>query len=74
MKTDVVPELESKIKSAAEKLAQSSEDSLAIEGGDNKVLVKAQSNLAKQMIAENRLLFPYSHGGEEYVVCISEVR
>lgn len=73
MNAEMIPEFKAQVDYSASVLAESSEDSLSIEGADNKLLVKLGSRLAREMIDASRVLFPYAVGDKEYLVCIKEV-
>jgi hypothetical protein len=72
MNTHILPELAARLSVSAAELAGSSNDSIIVEGADNKILVKASSALGKENIDANMVLFPYQFGGEEYLVCIHQ--
>ena len=74
MKVDIVPELKPKIEAAAKALSESREDSVTVEGGDNMMLVRADSDLGREMLSKNRVLFPYETGDKAYHVCIAQSR
>ncbi len=75
MEARIAPELKNQIEAVVADLMKSLEDSIVIAGADNKILVKAESQLGKQMLSEERVLFPYSDGrNNQFFVCIASER
>lgn len=74
MEAKIAPELKTQIEAVVADLMQSSEDFITIAGADNKTLVKAESQLGRQMLSEERVLFPYSDGKNQFFVCIAAER
>lgn len=74
MEARIAPELRAQIEAVVADLMQSSEDSIEIAGADNKTLVKAESQLGRQMLSEERVLFPYNNGKNNFFVCIATER
>lgn len=74
MKVTVPADFRSAIDLAAEKLRAQNLDETAIEGVDNPLLVRTGSDVSKQMLADNRVLFPVTAGGTHCLVCIARAR
>jgi hypothetical protein len=74
MITRILPILAAKLDGAAALIAESPDDSVVVEGEENKILVKPDSVLGKEKLESGMVLFTHRFGTVEYLVCINEAR